>query len=126
MLKEDILIHEFAHRMHWLGITFVDADLEQAFNNAKKNGLWESTYAGTNHPEHFAEGVVTWFNANAESIPPNGVHNVFLSVTSAERTIQIPRAEHGANEKDHIVRNSHLSITNLPIPSVCSSKNKRN
>jgi hypothetical protein len=77
--NEDILIHETAHGIHLNGIRLVDitidAELQQAFNDAKDKGLWINTYAGSNYIEYFAEGVQDWFNVNAEAIPTNGVHN---------------------------------------------------
>ena len=46
---EDIVIHEFAHTIHGLGISFVDknfdTELKEAFENAKEEGLWKNTYA---------------------------------------------------------------------------------
>jgi hypothetical protein len=77
--NQDILIHEFAHGIHYLGIRFVDTnidiELQQAFNNAIANGLWSNTYAGSNYIEYFASGVQDWFNVNAEAIPTNGIYN---------------------------------------------------
>jgi hypothetical protein len=77
--NQDILIHEFAHGIHYLGIRFVDTnidiELQQAFNSAIANGLWSNTYAGSNYIEYFASGVQDWFNVNAEAIPTNGIHN---------------------------------------------------
>jgi len=76
---EDIVIHEFAHTIHGLGISLVDpnfdAVLNKAFESAKAKGLWKNTYAGSNPDEYFAEGVQDWFNLNAESIPGDGIHN---------------------------------------------------
>lgn len=76
---EDIVIHEFAHSVHTLGISFVDTnfdtELRQAFESAKAKGLWKNTYAGSNQDEYFAEGVQDWFNLNTESIPGDGIHN---------------------------------------------------
>jgi hypothetical protein len=76
---EDIVIHEFAHSIHSLGISFVDTnfnhELKEAFENAKTRRLWKKTYAGSNPDEYFAEGVQCWFNLNAESIPADGIHN---------------------------------------------------
>jgi len=76
---EDIVIHEFAHTMHGLGISIVDTtfdnELQEAFDDAKAKGLWKNTYAGSNKDEYFAEGVQCWFNLNAESIPGDGIHN---------------------------------------------------
>lgn len=76
---EDILTHELAHGILNLGIRFVDPDfdeeLQNAFNNARTNGLWGNTYANTNKQEYFAEGVQTWFNVNKEVDPSDGIHN---------------------------------------------------
>lgn len=76
---EDILIHEFAHTIHLMGLNFLDDDfdnkLKSIYNNAQKNGLWANTYAISNYQEYFAEGVQCWFNANLEAIPGNGIHN---------------------------------------------------
>ncbi len=76
---EDIFIHEFAHGIHALGIIDVDRgfdkELQKAFDDAKADGLWLNTYAGSNPAEYFAEGVQDWFNVNAEAIPSDGIHN---------------------------------------------------
>jgi hypothetical protein len=76
---EDIFLHEFAHGIHHLGVTFVDpnfeADLQAAYDDAKAEGRWQENadlYALDNPIEYFAEGVQSWFNVNAE---PNAVHN---------------------------------------------------
>ncbi len=77
--SEDILIHEFAHTIHNVGISHICPDfnkeLQKALYHAIENGLWDGTYAQTNIEEYFAEGVQTWFNVNAESQFPNGKHN---------------------------------------------------
>lgn len=77
--NEDILIHEFAHSIHELGILFVnpsfDKELNKAFENAKAKGLWVNTYAQSNYAEYFAEGVQDWFNINAYAVPTDGIHN---------------------------------------------------
>lgn len=76
---EDILTHELAHGLLNLGIKFIEPEFEKelqdAFENAKSNGLWEDTYAITSKEEYFAEGVQSWFNVNKEAEPPNGIHN---------------------------------------------------
>ncbi|MCA8998908.1 MAG: hypothetical protein KDA80_18055 [Planctomycetaceae bacterium] len=68
---ENILIHEFAHNIHLRGMVVVDPTfderLEDTYNDAMKNGLWEGAYASTNHHEYFAEGVQSWFNNNREN-----------------------------------------------------------
>ena len=75
---EDIVIHEFAHTVHGLGISFVntnfDTELREAFEKAKAKGLWKNSYAGSNQDEYFAEGVQDWFDLNTESIPGDGIH----------------------------------------------------
>lgn len=72
---ENILIHEFSHSVHLVGMARVDstfdARLRQAFERAKSRKLWEGTYAATNHEEYFAEGSQSWFGCNA---PPGKVH----------------------------------------------------
>ncbi|MFA7116394.1 MAG: hypothetical protein WC140_04075 [Bacteroidales bacterium] len=76
---EDILIHEFAHTIHNVGIAptcpYFNEELQDALNQAKKEGLWDNTYAQTNIEEYLAEGVQDWFNANAEVPSPDGKHN---------------------------------------------------
>lgn len=76
---EDILIHEFAHTIHQLGIAYLDKEfngnLERIYRKAKSRGLWKDTYAISNVAEYFAEGVQCWFNVNLEASPANGVHN---------------------------------------------------
>ena len=76
---EDILIHEFSHSIHKLGLVFAfpgfQRDLETTYRSAMRRGLWTLTYASTNPDEYFAEGVQDWFNVNAERNPPDGVHN---------------------------------------------------
>ncbi len=77
--NEDILIHEFSHAIHLMGIQYVDTDfnskLNSAFEKAKAEGKWDKTYAASDIKEYWAEGVQSWFNCNAQSDPANGVHN---------------------------------------------------
>ncbi len=76
---ENILIHEFAHLIHTVGITGVNPDfdneLETVRQHAIQKGLWENTYAITNKEEYFAECVQSFFNCNRYSEVPDGVHN---------------------------------------------------
>ena len=59
---ENILIHEFAHLVHTVGIVGVEPDfnerLEALRQNAIRKGLWEKTYAVSNKEEYFAECVL--------------------------------------------------------------------
>lgn len=76
---EDILIHEFAHSIHLIGIVQVDSTfnskLEKLLNQAVAKGKYANTYAKTDIYEYWAEGVQNWFNVNAEVPKPDGKHN---------------------------------------------------
>lgn len=76
---ENIMIHEFAHLIHQVGIVGVEPDfntrLTAVMNHAKAKGLWAGTYALTDKEEYFAECVQSFFNCNRYSKPANGVHN---------------------------------------------------
>ena len=76
---ENILIHEFAHLIHTVGIVGVEPDfnerLEALRQNAIRKVLWEKTYAVSNKEEYFAECVQSFFNCNRYAEPANGVHN---------------------------------------------------
>ncbi|MGE3818151.1 MAG: hypothetical protein AB7I30_01835 [Isosphaeraceae bacterium] len=68
---ENILIHEFAHAVHEMGMRRIDptfdARLREAFQAAQAKGLWKDTYAATNRSEYFAEGVQSWYDTNRAS-----------------------------------------------------------
>lgn len=76
---EDILIHEFTHAIHGLGISPVNPnfndELKEALKAAKAKGKYKNVYAATDYLEYFAEGVQSWFNVNAEMKYPDGKHN---------------------------------------------------
>jgi hypothetical protein len=78
---EDILIHEFAHTIHDVGILPINPDfnnrLKASLDAALNNGRWVNTYAATNIWEYWAEGVQNWFNINAEvnTDEGDGKHN---------------------------------------------------
>ncbi len=76
---EDILIHEFAHSIHLIGIVQVDttfnSKLEKLLKQAVAKGKYANTYAKTDIAEYWAEGVQNWFNVNAEAPKPDGKHN---------------------------------------------------
>ncbi|MCP4195319.1 MAG: hypothetical protein GY768_32365 [Planctomycetaceae bacterium] len=73
---ENILIHEFAHAIHLMGLQRIDTSfqqrLESCFNAALADGLWEGTYAASNANEYWAEGVQSYFGTNR---PPDHDHN---------------------------------------------------
>ena len=76
---EDILIHEFAHAIHCIGIIQVDTTfnsrLQALYEKAKASGILDNTYRITDKEEYFAEGVQDWFNVNAEMPHTDGKHN---------------------------------------------------
>ena len=76
---EDILIHEFAHAIHCIGIIQVDSTfddrLQKLYEQAKDKGILAGTYRETDRMEYFAEAVQDWFNVNAEMPHNDGKHN---------------------------------------------------
>ena len=76
---ESILVHEFAHLIHTVGIVGInpdfDVELERLRQLAIREGLWENAYAIGNKEEYFAETVQSFFNCNRYSAVPNGIHN---------------------------------------------------
>jgi len=76
---EDILIHEFSHAIHLIGIAPADStfnqNLQQLLNKSIAGGRFDNTYAQTDIYEYWAEGVQDWFNVNAEVEKPDGKHN---------------------------------------------------
>jgi cyclophilin family peptidyl-prolyl cis-trans isomerase len=73
---ENILIHEFAHVIQGVGLRKVDPTfnkrLRAAYDDARKKGLWQDTYAGSNNGEYWAEAVQSWFDNNREN---DSIHN---------------------------------------------------
>jgi len=76
---EDILVHEFAHSIHLIGLMLAvpdfDSRLKQCYENAKAKGILANTYRETDKEEYFAEAVQDWFNVNAEMPHSDGKHN---------------------------------------------------
>ncbi len=68
---ENILIHEFAHAIHEMGLSTVDSTFDsrlgEAYRSAMEKGLWKGAYASTNRMEYWAEVVQSWFNTNREN-----------------------------------------------------------
>ena len=73
---ESILVHEFAHAIHRMGLNSIDEQfdkkLKRACDDAIKGGLWKDTYAATDVEECWTEGVQSWFDTNR---PADDVHN---------------------------------------------------
>jgi alpha-glucosidase len=76
---EDILIHEFAHSIHLIGLMLAvpdfDGRLKHCYEQAKAKGILAGTYRETDKEEYFAEAVQDWFNVNAEMPHTDGKHN---------------------------------------------------
>lgn len=66
--EENILIHEFGHTIHEIGLAQADPTfqkrLDAAFAAAGEHGRWKDTYGRTNAAEYWAEGVQSWFSCN--------------------------------------------------------------
>lgn len=73
---ESILVHEFAHAIHLIGLETTDPTfdrrLKEAFDAAMAAGKWKSLYAAENHAEYWAEAVQSWFGTNREN---DTIHN---------------------------------------------------
>jgi hypothetical protein len=68
---ENILIHEFAHAIHEMGLNRLDDQFDEKlkaiYDQAMEEQLWEDKYAATNHHEYWAEGVQSYFDTNREN-----------------------------------------------------------
>lgn len=68
---ENILVHEFGHALHQLGVNTLDPTFDrrlgETFDAAMKDGLWKNAYAASNKSEYWAEGVQSWFDTNREN-----------------------------------------------------------
>lgn len=74
--QENILVHEFAHAIHEMGMNRLDQTfdvrLREAFESAMAKKLWEKTYAASNRQEYWAEGSQSWFDNNRSN---DSLHN---------------------------------------------------
>ncbi|MDP6445519.1 MAG: hypothetical protein QGG36_19455 [Pirellulaceae bacterium] len=74
--EESIMVHEFAHTIHHVGLAAVDSTFDErlkvAFEAAMKAELWKDKYAATNRAEYWAEGVQSYFDTNRK---PDHDHN---------------------------------------------------
>jgi alpha-glucosidase len=63
---ENILVHEFNHAVHQVGLREVDPTfdrrLRQAYHRAMEKGLWKGTYVAANPGEYWAEGAQAYFD----------------------------------------------------------------
>lgn len=74
---EDYLVHTFAQAMHKISINVGQPDfknrLADAYTDARRKQLWESSKADDTVEEYFSEGVQTFFNVQAPY--SYGIHN---------------------------------------------------
>lgn len=86
---ESIFVHEFAHTLKDLGVEYIDttfdARLARAYTDARKQGLWSNTYAGSNAEEYWAVGVQAYFDAAGSASPTNGIYNSINTRTELRR-----------------------------------------
>jgi hypothetical protein len=68
---ENILIHEFSHAIHLMGLNLADPTFDKrllrTYKTAMAAGLWKNKYASVNHAEYWAEGTQSWFDTNREN-----------------------------------------------------------
>ena len=66
--EESILVHEFAHAIHEMGLASIDKGfnekLKALYDQAMEKGLWKDKYAANNPSEYWAEGVQSFFDTN--------------------------------------------------------------
>lgn len=83
---ENILIHEFAHAIHLMGLNTTDpnfdARLKATYEAAMREKLWEGKYASRNKEEYWAEGVQSYFDTNRM---PDHDHNHVRTRESLEK-----------------------------------------
>lgn len=76
---ESIAVHEIALMMAQMGDGADFDSLVEQFNtlylSAVQEGLWRDTFAISSIEAYWAEGVQSYFNANLESDPADGIHN---------------------------------------------------
>ena len=74
--SENILVHEFAHTVHEIGMRHVDPTFDRrlaaAYENAMRRGLWKNTYASRKREEYWAEGAQSWFDCNRTNDDEHG------------------------------------------------------
>lgn len=73
---ENILLHEFAHAIHEMGLSGIDPTFDErlrvAYEKAREEGLWKGTYAMENRMEYWAEGAQSWFDTNRANDSEHG------------------------------------------------------
>lgn len=119
--SENILIHEFAHTIHQIGLVQVDPTfqkrLDEAFAHARREDRWKGSYARTNAAEYWAEGVQSWLSCNRTNDDHHGdvnspdavrAHDPPLAALLAEVFGDTPWSYRRPHERD-AVDTAHLS-----------------
>lgn len=79
--EENIGVHEFAHGIYNIGIKAGAPELFtriiETYKAARKKGLWDKTYGGSNADEYFSICTQCWFSVMVPTSDgkPNGVKN---------------------------------------------------
>ena len=63
-------VQQYELRVRRMDIRF-DEKLRELYDNSMNKGLWKGTAAAGNHVEYWAEGVLAYFDAAGEVVPPN-------------------------------------------------------
>ncbi len=71
--NEMILVHEFGHAIHLVGMNSLEDQtwanrVRDAYANAHEKGLWPKSYASSNYEEYFATLGTIWFNVMQEGV----------------------------------------------------------
>lgn len=127
---ENILVHEFAHAIHLMGMETLDPTfdkrLKACYDAAMTDGKWKGKYAAENHSEYWAEAVQSWFGTNREN---DALHNhvntqqelleydpgvaELCKEISGKNTWQYRRADDPARKNEPHLKN--LDRTKLPV-----------
>ncbi|MGI6755727.1 MAG: hypothetical protein ACOX4F_06950 [Atopobiaceae bacterium] len=70
---EMVLVHEFGHAVHLVGINFLDdqtlaQQVRDTYKHALDTGLWHDSYAISNYEEYFATLSTIWFDVMQEGV----------------------------------------------------------
>ena len=68
--NESVLVHEFGHSVHLLGVDSIPElkeEFDAVYASAKQKNLWPNSYAISNREEYFATCTAIWFNVMSES-----------------------------------------------------------
>jgi len=76
---EDMFVRDFARAIRHFGLATADEELdrqiERTYARAIAAGRWSHTIARVNSDQYWAEGTQSFYDANQEADPPDGIHN---------------------------------------------------